>query len=739
MQATEKQDTRYWSRQVRTGSIIAAFLTAVGAFRVAVDWDPALRWMAPPILVAALLQGAAAFLPWPRYLRVQRVRRWLVLWWVGQIPLLFLFAWYDENGLMLYLPTVTLLLVTAAALYPPSVVIGLGVSCLTGYLLLLPDELSNNVFSLLALMGIMVSLVGMSAGSAQRRGWLDAHRRSAERRTELLLEASSDAVFAIGPTFDIRYVSPSAHTLLGMDLRGVASTDLGARLHPDDLPAVRAWMQTLRQAPDGHTARAEARMRRADGSWVYLDVIGTSRMNDPDLRAIVVSLRDIGTRRALEEELSRQAFTDSLTGLPNRALFRDRLEQAVARSAGRPVTVLLIDLDDFKLVNDDLGHSAGDDLLADLAARLSRQMRPGDTLARLGGDEFAVLVEDLDPSAAAVLAERLVAEGKRPMRLGSRDITSTLSIGVATSAGAQDVPAEQLLRNADLAMYAAKRDGRDTYAIFDPSMYRSVLEEAQQRTEMERALEEQQFRVLYQPVVDMASQRVVGAEALVRWQHPVRGLLGPYEFIAGAEASGLIVPLGRWVLREACAQLAQWQRENAGAADLKMNVNLSARQFQYAGLVEDVTAAIADAGIASAALTLEITESMLMQDIDNAIETLHALRRLGVHLAIDDFGTGYSSLSYLKQLPVDVIKIDKSFVDQVETDSGDVALVDAVVGLGQALNMRTVAEGVETDGQWMTLRRIGCDQAQGYLFGRPGEASQVSRMLQAATDTVVPS
>jgi EAL domain-containing protein (putative c-di-GMP-specific phosphodiesterase class I) len=356
-------------------------------------------------------------------------------------------------------------------------------------------------------------------------------------------------------------------------------------------------------------------------------------------------------------------------------------------------------------------------------------VRPADTLARLGGDEFAILVEDLEPPAAAALAERLLAEIRRPMRLASRDVGTTLSVGVATSPGAADVPAEQLLRNADLAMYAAKRSGRNAYAVFEPAMYRSVLEEAQQRVDMERGLAENQFVVLYQPVVDMHTQRLTAVEALVRWQHPDQGLLGPYTFIATAEANGLIVPLGRWVLREACAQLAHWQRATPAAADLVMHVNLSARQFQDTGLVADVAAAIADAGIDAASLTLEITESMLVQDIDGAIETLQALRRLGVHLAIDDFGTGYSSLSYLKRLPVDIIKIDRSFVEQVDTDANDTALVDAVVGLGQALHLQTVAEGIETDGQWERLKEIGCDHGQGFLFGRPGDAEVVEQLL----------
>ena len=736
--AIDDHQAEYWARQIRIGALIAAAVGFCGAIRILADWSPELRWAAGPVLAAAVLQAAAVVLPWPRWVRRPAARHWLILWWAGELPLLFVFAVYDADGAMSYLPGVTLVLVTAAAVYPPGVVVGLGAAAVLGYQVLLPAETGNNTVANLALTGMMASIVGLTAINAQSRRRLDARRRAAEHRTELLLEASSDAVLALGLDRRVRYSSPSVLSLLGIGPDQVSGSGLGRLVHPEDLPNVRAWMGTLWDAAPGTTARTDARMRRADGTLVYLDMIGTNRVEDPDLRAVVISLRDIGPRRALEEELSRQAFTDSLTGMPNRALFRDRLEQAVARGRGGPVTVLLIDLDDFKLVNDNLGHSAGDELLTTMAERLRGHIRPGDTLARLGGDEFAVLIEDSDADGAAALADRLLAEARRPTRLGSRDITSTLSIGIASSGGRDDVPAEQLLRNADLAMYAAKRDGRDGYAVFEPAMYRSVIEEAQQREDMERALAEEQFVVHYQPVVDMASQRLIGAEALVRWMHPQDGLLGPHQFIANAEESGLIVPLGRWVLRRACAQLAEWQRHAPLAGELKMNVNLSARQFQYDGLVGDVTAAIRDAGIAPHCLTLEITESMLMQDVDAAIETLQALRGLGVRVAIDDFGTGYSSLSYLKRLPVDIIKIDRSFVEQVDTDSGDMALVDAVVGLGQALHMQTVAEGIETDGQWMMLRRIGCDHGQGYLFGRPAGPAEVTRMLTGPPVAVLP-
>jgi diguanylate cyclase (GGDEF)-like protein/PAS domain S-box-containing protein len=625
-------------------------------------------------------------------------------------------------------------LITAAAVWSPRVVMLLGGIAALGYLILLPLQRGSSAATTFVLVAMFCCVIALSAINAQSRRRLDARRRTAEQRAETLLEASADAVLAVGRDGTLKYVSPSIRHLLGRDAAGLTGKRLSDVMGADRLPGTQDFMSSMLSLPIGRSARTESKVRNAAGEWVYVDVMGTNWMNDPDLQAVVISLRDIGERRELEHQLSRQAFTDSLTGMPNRAMFRQKLEEAVQGDGELPVTVLLLDLDDFKLVNDNLGHSAGDELLTTIAERLRAQVRPRDVLARLGGDEFAILLRDLDPADASGLAGRLLAVVREPIRLASRDITCSLSIGIASTLGCEPaasgmVCAEQLLGNADLAMYAAKRAGRNAYAIFDPTMTMSVLAEAQQRADLEHALEHEEFRVLYQPVVDMNSGRLTGVEALVRWQHPRDGLLGPYHFIAGAEANGLIVPLGRWVLREACAQLAAWRAEAPEATDLKVNVNLSARQFQYAGLVDDVAAALADAGLDAGSLTLEITESMLMADIETAKETLHALRRLGVRLAIDDFGTGYSSLSYLKQLPVDIIKIDKTFVDEVHIDEDDVALVDAVAGLGAALKMQTVAEGIETGEQWETLRRLGIDHGQGYLFGKPAEPVRIAAML----------
>ncbi|MEU8819681.1 EAL domain-containing protein [Actinoplanes sp. NPDC048796] len=712
----------YWARQIRVGSVIAMLATLLGAAQVMYVWEGDRRWWALPLVVAGVGQGVLAGMPWGRWVRRPRVRSALVLWWVVELPVLAALAYFDPYGVVFYLPYAMLIVILATALFSAPVVAGLGTLAMAGFLALLGGHPGTSAVLVIGLVAVMACVVLISTIIAHNRRRLDERRRAAERRTGALLQNSPEVVVAIGPDGAVRYATPSLQTVLGYAPPEVTSTLLAALVHPDDLPRLRSWMAALRASAPGATAEIETRLRRADGSWAVLDAIGTNCLRDPDLEAVVLSVRDVGARKALEEQLSRQAFTDSLTGLSNRALFRDRLQHATSRREAE-VTVLLIDLDDFKDVNDNLGHSAGDELLTTLAARLRENVRPGDTLARLGGDEFAVLIEDLDGRDAGALAERLLHELRQPVPVAGRDLRCTASIGVADGHG---LTGDELLRNADLAMYAAKRHSRNAYALFDEAMYASVVNEAQLRQEMEQALATDQFLVLYQPVVDMPTQRLTGVEALVRWQHPVHGLLGPQHFIDNAEESGLIVPLGRWVLRESCHQLAGW-----GRPGLRMNVNLSARQFQYAGLVDDVRAAIADSGIDPACLTLELTESMLLQDIDTASETLQALRRLGVRLAIDDFGTGYSSLNYLKRLPVDILKIDRAFVSQVATDPEDKALVDAVVSLGQALQLSTVAEGIETDDQWATLQSLGCDYGQGFLFGRPSDPAAIERLLAA--------
>jgi diguanylate cyclase (GGDEF)-like protein/PAS domain S-box-containing protein len=726
----------HWTRQIRMGCWIAIVITAVGAVRVLLDWPEPSRWLIFVIIPAVLAQLGLLGLPWARIIRRRRARELLFAWWLLEFPLLYLFARGDEAALAIFPAGAMVIMVTAAVLYPPVPVAVLGALSIAGFLTLAHGRPEADATMIAGLVAVLVAVVATCVLTAQTRLVQDARRRAAEDRTEALLENASDLVLAVGPDGAVTYASPSARDLLGRDPSWITGERLSTMVHPDDLPRAREFMATLFAAAPEHTARLETRLRHGDGSWVHTEAIGVNRQANPNLRAAVLSIRDVGARKYMEEELTRQAFTDALTGLPNRALFRDRVTHAAARNqrdAGR-ITLMLIDLDDFKLVNDGLGHTAGDRLLRVIAQRLTAQLRPADTLARLGGDEFAVLVEDLTELEAAELADRLVRAVREPVTLGIRDVICTASIGISViKAGVHDLgEADELLRDADLAMYAAKAAGRDGYAVFDPARHSDVLAEAEQRAALERALLEGQFVVHYQPIVELPDSELIGFEALVRWNHPEKGMVGPLTFIPLAEATGLIVPLGRWVLDQACRQLAEWIADHPEAARLRMSVNLSPRQFQHTGLVPEIAGIIERTGVPADKLVLEITESLLMKDTEGTVRTLEALKALGVRIAVDDFGTGYSSLSYLKRFPVDILKIDRSFVEGITADSGDATLAEAVVQLGRTLRLQTVAEGIETADQWSTLRALGCEYGQGYLFARPVAAAEIVPLIRAS-------
>jgi diguanylate cyclase (GGDEF)-like protein len=433
----------------------------------------------------------------------------------------------------------------------------------------------------------------------------------------------------------------------------------------------------------------------------------------------------------LYEEIRHQAFHDGLTGLANRALFGDRVQHALARSgrSGSLIAVLFIDLDDFKTVNDRFGHPAGDQLLRLIGERLLDHVRPGDTAARLGGDEFAVLLEDIhDEDEARAVAQRLIESIRTPTRLGEVDALVGASIGIALSDGGSE-QAPDLLRNADFAMYRAKGAGKGRYEVFEASMRAGISERAELKQIIHGAVDRNEMRVAYQPIVELATGRVVGAEALVRWHPAGRPMLMPADFITLAEENGQIVAIGRWVIEEACRLGRRWQDE-LGDPSFAISVNLSARQFQDPGLVRDVKAALARTGLPPDSLTLEITESVLMQHTSSTIETLTELRAYGVRLAIDDFGTGYSSLSYLDRFSVDALKIDRSFVDGFGADREGPVLVRAIIELGQALGLEVVAEGIERVDQIGPLRALGCQYGQGYLFARPLQPDALSALLK---------
>jgi diguanylate cyclase (GGDEF)-like protein/PAS domain S-box-containing protein len=449
---------------------------------------------------------------------------------------------------------------------------------------------------------------------------------------------------------------------------------------------------------------------------------------------LVSQVEDITQRKQSDLMLTHMALHDSLTGLPNRTLALDRLSLALARTERHPfsVAVLFLDLDRFKVINDSLGHNLGDQLLVAVAARLREAVRPSDTVARIGGDEFVVVCEDITGvEDAARIAERIADALARPFDLSAEEVFLATSVGIALSSGPADTP-ENLLRDADAAMYRAKEGGRNRYEVFDSSMRVRAVERLDMERALRRALERSEFRLFYQPVVEISTETVVGVEALLRWDHPERGLLRPAEFISLAEETGLILPIGKWALQEACRQEQIWREGNPDRAPLTIAVNLSARQLAQPDVAEMVAGVLASTATDPAHVWLEITESILTGDTEATVAALRALKALGVRLSVDDFGTGYSSLLYLKNFPVDTLKVDQSFVSGLGRDSEDSAIVAGVVGLAQTLGLTAIAEGVETEGQLSALRSLGCDLAQGYLFGRPEPPDGFGELRDAA-------
>jgi diguanylate cyclase (GGDEF)-like protein/PAS domain S-box-containing protein len=446
-------------------------------------------------------------------------------------------------------------------------------------------------------------------------------------------------------------------------------------------------------------------------------------------------LADAIQRQTTEDDIRHRALHDSLTGLPNRVLFLDRLGHALASARRRRsgVAVLFLDLDHFKLVNDSLGHQAGDELLVAVAPRLTQAVRPSDTVARFGGDEFGILLEELSSERdAAEVAERIAANFARPFVLGANEHFVTASIGIAVADNGDVLP-ETLIRDADSAMYRAKERGRARYELFDEVMRARAVARLRVENDLRRAIERRELRLEYQPMVSLSDGSIVGVEALVRWQHPERGLVAPGEFIPVAEECGLIEPIGRWVLEEALRQAGQWHGASPDAAPVGISVNLSARQVAQQDLPAGVERLLHATGVDPGCLSLEITETVVLDEAELLGDTLRALRAMGVRLVLDDFGTGYSSLGYLHRLPLDALKVDRSFIDGLGTEPRDSAIVKAVVGMAQALSLGVIAEGVETEVQLAELRRLGCDQAQGFFFAPSVSAPQIAAMLRERT------
>jgi diguanylate cyclase (GGDEF)-like protein/PAS domain S-box-containing protein len=553
---------------------------------------------------------------------------------------------------------------------------------------------------------------GEARASADREQTLIEDLRQSEQRFRSLVTYSSDVFLIIGPDGTVAYQSPAVERVLGYPADDRLGRQIFELTHPDDIGFVQATIADLVATP-GAEHTIELRTRHADGSWRILEAAGRNLVEDPAVRGIVVNYRDVTERKRLEEQLTHQAFHDPLTGLANRALFSDRTDHAMRqRREERRLAVLFLDLDDFKTVNDSLGHVAGDLVLRAVADRLAACLRDGDTVGRLGGDEFAVLVEDADSSDTQTVAGRILGAFADPFEVAGRQVRLSASIGVAF--GANATGADELMRNADVAMYTAKGRGKGRVELFEAAMHAAIVTRLELRGDLEHALERGELRLRYQPVQDLGAGSLHSFEALLRWRHPGRGEVAPDDFIPIAEETGLIVPIGRWVLEQACRQAQAWRE--SGHPHIAVSVNLSSRQLQEHELPTWVAESLASTGLPAANLVLELTESSLLQDEDGLLQQLSAL---GVRLALDDFGTGYSSLSYLARFPIDLLKIDRTFIADVGTPRENTALLRSVIQLASAMKLRTVAEGIERAEQLERVRELGCDYGQGFLFARP--------------------
>jgi len=581
-------------------------------------------------------------------------------------------------------------------------------------------DVVQSLEALAAQVAIALESLEMSASLADRRSDL---------RLESLVNNSSDVILILDELTGIRFASSASARVLGYASDSLVGKPLSDLIRPVDASRVLAFLD--RVAGSEHlTGPIEFELRHADDRWLHLEALASNLIQDENVNGVVLNVRDISERKAIEDQLARQALYDSLTSLPNRALFLDRIKHALAQRdrEATVVSVLFVNLDDFKSVNDSLGHAAADLLLVRVAERLQACLRASDTAAKFSGDEFCVLVEGVGREPIE-RAERILAAVRKPFVVDGTEIRISATIGIA-STGPEDASAPELLRNADAAMHAAKAAGKGKWRAFEPAMHEALLRRLELRSELERALERQEFVLHYQPIVDIKSGLLRGVEALVRWVHPERGLVSPGEFIPYAEESGLIVPLGSWVLAEACRAAVTLDR--AGGAQSYMSVNVSASQLQAPAFVDEVKATLAESELAPGRLILELTESAMMRDADLMVERLQSLREVGVRIAIDDFGTGYSSLQYLRHLPVDIVKIDQSFVRGMVGDPARKAIVATIIELANIMGLTHLAEGVEVADQHLALRDLECDLGQGYLWARPMPLDQL--MAYMATE-----
>ncbi len=583
---------------------------------------------------------------------------------------------------------------------------------------------------------VTAELLSRSMRYAQARHHADEALRESEERYALAVAGSNNGVW----DWDIRtnrvFYSKRWKSLLGYLDNEISDSPAEwlDRVHPEDGELVREKLNAHLDDLTSHF-HAEYRIQRKNGGWMWALTRGTAVRNEDGITyRIAGSHGDITDRKRAEEQLIHNAFHDSLTGLPNRALLHDRLDRSLRRlrrGGESPFAVYFLDLDRFKHINDSKGHEVGDRILMEFARRLEACIRPGDTVSRLGGDEFVVLADDVgSPEDAHHLAERIHEELALPIAIGSEEYFTSVSIGIALSSVDYDLP-EQLIRDADTAMYRAKADGRSATEIFNKEMHDRAVAILQLENDMRRALNTSQFEIHYQPIINLRSGRIRGFEALLRWDHPSMGLIQPEHFIPLAEETGLIVPVGWWVLEKACHQMQIWQKQFPSGNPLTISVNISSRQFSEPGLVSRVQGIVSKSGLVPGTLILEMTESVLMKDYHIAGQLVEDLRAIGVQLHIDDFGTGYSSLSHLRHLPTESLKIDRSFIHSMTESSENSEIVRTIVSLARNLGMTSTAEGLETADQLACARSMDCEQGQGFFFSAPRDSDEIETLMHS--------
>ena len=569
----------------------------------------------------------------------------------------------------------------------------------------------------------------LTAVRENMRLYIEQTAKETEARFRSLVQHSSDVFAILDPMGIIRYVSPAAERVFGTSAERMLNRTLAELVHEADRIAYEAHFSASLMGSLS-TSHIGCRMMRTDGEWMRTETVATNLLADPNVNGIVLTIRDVTERVTLEEHLRHQALHDPLTGLGNRALFQDRVAHGLARAerTNDEVAVVFLDLDNFKEINDSLGHAAGDAVLVQTANRLRTCLRDSDTAARFGGDEFAILLEQTRGEGEVMdVANRISAALGRPLQVEGKDVDLNASIGIARAQPQQN--ADEVLRNADVAMYHAKARGKACAVLYESGMHAAVLDRIELQADLRKAIERAELALVYQPIVELGTQQIIGAEALVRWNHPYRGLVSPMDFIPLAEETGLIVEIGEWVLRTAATDAATWPVP-PGQQPVTITVNLSARQMVDGNFIDILKKTLATSKLDADRLVLELTESMLVGRNNDTLALLHRIRALGVRLAIDDFGTGYSSLGYLSQYPLDVLKIDRSFVQGMDQGPNGRALASAVVALGRSLKLKVVAEGIERAEQEWDLRNLGCDYGQGYLYSRPISCYQLADLLE---------